>query len=308
MAGFAPVGDFVDGVSMTVMSHMATLEVPGLFASDEEGGVVQRFRNVIAPLDSARVQAETLSPAEVTENYRNYGNALESYGVTMAFAPVVDVEGGPAIGSRSYSDDPAVVIEYAGAVIDGYLQAGITPVLKHFPGHGRASADSHDGVATTPPLEQLRTLDLLPYEALLSDDVGVMVGHLNVPGFTDGLPASLSPAAIDGLLRGEMGFDGLVVSDALGMGAIRQVATPEEAIVMFLRAGGDLGLVDLSDVEASRTAVVSAVESGQLEALRLHEAVNRVLRIKSVLGLDCTVPLTLQAHAALRGALLARFA
>ena len=98
MAGFAPVGDFVDGVSMTVMSHMATLEVPGLFASDEEGGVVQRFRNVIAPLDSARVQAETLSPAEVTENYRNYGNALESYGVTMAFAPVVDVEGGPAIG------------------------------------------------------------------------------------------------------------------------------------------------------------------------------------------------------------------
>ncbi len=312
VSGFAPVGAFVDSLSSTdsatgFISGLASGNPPPIVASDEEGGTVQRFRALVGDLPSARRQVEMYTPARLTELFGAYGTSIKELGVTMAFAPVVDVEGGPAIGSRSYSDDPAVVIKYAGAVIDGYLEAGITPVLKHFPGHGRASADSHDGAATTPPLDELRQRDLLPYEALLSDDVGVMVGHLAVPGLTDGMPASLSPAAINGLLRGEFEFDGLVVSDALGMGAVRQVATPEEAIVMFLRAGGDLALVDWADVDASRSAVVAAVQSGRLEELRLQQAVNRVLRVKGVLGRDCSIPWKLRADAAARGALLAHF-
>ncbi len=311
LSGIAPVGDFVAEANVGVdffrqlTADLASSDVPGLFASDEEGGPVQRFDELIWPLPSARRQVESMTLAEVSQMYSDYGAGLAAFDVSMAFAPVVDVGDGPAIGSRSYGSDPDVVIEYAGAAIAGYLDAGVTPVLKHFPGHGRASADTHDGAATTPPLDELRATDLAPYEAMLSDDVGVMVGHLDVPGLTDGRPASLSRAAINGLLRTELGFDGLVVSDALGMGAIRQVATGPDAAVLFLQAGGDLALVDAVDASDAHAAIVAAVTSGRLEPFRLHQAVTHVLRVKDVEG-DCATPWGLIATASVRGALLAR--
>ena len=313
IGGIAPLGDLVSAADVgpgsfrRITAGLDASDVPGLFASDEEGGPVQRFRELLGPIPSARTQARTMSVEEVESMYADYGNRLADSDISMAFAPVVDVGGGPAIGTRSYGDDPAVVIEYAGAAIDGYLAAGITPVLKHFPGHGRASADTHDGAATTPPLDELRQLDLVPYQALLTDDVAVMVGHLDVPGLTGGEPASLSYEAITGLLRAELGFDGLVVSDALGMGAIRQVATGPEAAVLFLQAGGDLALVDAVDVVGAHAAVLSAVGTGWLEPLRLHQAATRVLRTKDLNG-ECTAPWALVARASVRGTLLASFA
>lgn len=313
IGGIAPLGDLItsadwdEGSFGEATASLDRFDVPGLFASDEEGGSVQRFRDALGPIPSARQQVETMSPAEVEAMYASYGAELATFGVSMAFAPVVDIGGGPAIGNRSYGDDPAVVIEFAGAAIAGYLSAGITPVLKHFPGHGRASADTHNGAATTPPIDELRSSDLLPYEALLSDDIAIMVGHLDVPGLTDGAPASLSSDAITGVLRRELGFAGLVISDALGMGAIRQLATGPEAAVMFLQAGGDLALIDAVDAVDAHAAIVAAVASGRLEPFRLHQAVTQVLRVKHVAG-DCATPWGLIATASSRGALLSRFA
>jgi beta-N-acetylhexosaminidase len=301
ITGIAPFGTVSSDELAALASLLADQSAPFgvLVASDEEGGRVQRFRGVIAALPSASNQAATMTPDEVEALYTEYGTTLRGLGVTIAFAPVVDVGGGPAIGSRSYSDDQAVVAEYASAVIAGYRAAGILPVLKHFPGHGRASADTHDGAAVTPPLEDLRGIDLAPYVEIIANakgenenggengtgGVAVMVGHLDVPGLTNGTPASMSPAAITGLLRDELGFSGLVISDALGMGAILQFATPAEAAVQFLIAGGDLAIINLADAADVHAAIVDAVASERLPQARLDEAAERVLQIK---GIDAT--------------------
>lgn len=296
VAGFAPLGSVSADESKVIESLVDAGRYGTLIASDEEGGTVQRFRDLLGPLPSARRQYESMSVDEVRSMYHEYGEALAALGVSMAFAPVVDVGGGPAIGSRSYRDNPDTVTRYAGAVVAGYQLAGIVPVLKHFPGHGSASADTHDGAATTPPLSELRERDLLPYRALLGDPfaaeaggaagVAVMIGHLDVPGLTDGLPASLSEAAITGLLRDELGFDGLVISDAVGMGAILQLTTAADAVIRFLLAGGDLALVNAADVATVRDSLIDAVTTGQLPEARLAESVERVLRTKGF-SIDC---------------------
>ena len=115
-----------------------------------------------------------------------------------------------------------MVTTHGVAFAEGVLEGGLVPVAKHFPGHGRANADSHAELATTPGLEELRMVDLLPF-GLVPEGSAVMVGHLAVPGLTDGVPASLSAAAVTGILRGEMGFDGVVVTDDLSMGAVAQL-------------------------------------------------------------------------------------
>ena len=156
-------------------------------------------------------------------------------------------------------------------------------MLKHFPGHGSGEANSHDGPVGTPPIESLRTRDLLPFEALATDTpVGVMVGHLNVPGLSGTTPASISPAAYD-LLRDELGFDGLAVSDSLSMGAIAGTIPPESAVVQTIAAGADLALfVTIADPAAAITALEQAAADGILPATRIDEAVTRVLAAKGV--------------------------
>jgi beta-N-acetylhexosaminidase len=261
-----------------------------LIASDEEGGRVQNLRNELGAIPSAAELARTMSPAEVEQLFAGYGLKLRLAGVGVALAPDVDVGAGPAIGTRSFSDDPAVVATYAAAVVAGYQEAGVLPVLKHFPGHGHASANTHDGSAVVPPIDQLRQDDLVPFKLLLAaqgDHVAVMVGHLEVPDLTDGLPASLSPAAIDGVLRKELGFDGLVISDALRMGAISQSFSAGDATLRFLAAGGDLAMVSLADAEDVRHQVVVALATGRLDR---DQAVASVVRVFKAKGIDpCTL-------------------
>ena len=165
---------------------------------------------------------------------------MRGLGITIDFAPVVDVTDAPddtVIGDRSFSSDPAVVTAYAGAYARGLRDAGLLPVLKHFPGHGHGSGDSHTGGVTTPPLDQLQNDDLVPYRTLVSAaPVGVMVGHLQVPGLTGDQPASLSRAAVQ-LLRTGTGykapaFDGPVFSDDLSsMAAINEHYTVPDAVL-----------------------------------------------------------------------------
>jgi beta-N-acetylhexosaminidase len=174
------------------------------------------------------------------------------------------------------------VIDYAGAYAQGLRDAGVLPVLKHFPGHGHASGDSHEGGVVTPPLDELKTDDLIPYGVLTTQaPVAVMVGHMQVPGLTGTDPASLSPAAY-GLLRsggyGGPGFGGLVYSDDLSsMGAINQRYSVPEAVLRALQAGADVALwVTTDEVPAVLDRLEKALAAGELSQARVDDSVLKV--------------------------------
>jgi len=257
--------------------------VPLLIAADEEGGTVQRLDGLLGSLPSAAAVAATMTAEEARALAADHGTQMKMLGVNMALAPVADVGRGPGIGSRSFSESSEVVTEYAAATAEGYLDAGVIPVLKHFPGHGRASGDSHQALPATPPLEELSRNDLLPYVELLGiDGVAVMVGHLDVPGLTDGVPASLSPSAIDGLLRGELGFDGLVLIDSLAMGAVAAFSTGEAARLALL-AGADVVIVPSpASVPPLLESLLADLDAGRLGWDVVDDSVERVLAAKGV--------------------------
>jgi beta-N-acetylhexosaminidase len=228
---------------------------------------------------------------QVRDLGRARGTALAARGVSVDFAPVVDVSDQPAdavIGDRSFSADPAVAARYAGAFAEGLRASGVLPVLKHFPGHGHASGDSHLGRVTTPPLAQLRTTDLQPYADLLgAGRVAVMVGHLDVPGLTDGLPTSLTPATYR-LLRDDYHFDGLVVTDDLGaMKAVTGTFALPDAVVRALSAGADAalwssGARNAAEIGTVLDALEKALADGRLDPATNDRAVARVLAAKGV--------------------------
>src|SRR5271157_942054 len=179
--------------------------LPLAVSVDEEGGRVSRLKSLIGPAPSARQLAQTQSPDQVYNFELDRGRKMRNLGITIDFAPVVDVVSDApddsVIGDRSFGPDPDKVTVYAKAYAQGLRDAGLLPVLKHFPGHGHGSGDSHTGAVVTPPLEALKNDDLVPYRTLLDPGVdqgrvAVMIGHLQVPGLTGDLPASLSPAAI----------------------------------------------------------------------------------------------------------------
>ncbi|GAA3571404.1 glycoside hydrolase family 3 N-terminal domain-containing protein [Amycolatopsis ultiminotia] len=287
-------GIFIGGNKTTLLQNGAltavqqAAKIPVSVAVDEEGGRVQRVDELDGSLPSARELAATKSPDEVRALGEQRGKQLRARGVTVDYAPDADVSDEPddaVIGDRSYSPDPAKVREYAMAFAQGLRAGGIQPVLKHFPGHGRGSGDSHRGTVTTPPLDQLEQTDLLPYRDLAEyGRVAVMVGHLDVPGLTDGVPASLSPAAYR-LLRGEFRFTGPVITDDLGgMKAITDQYPLPEAVLKALQAGADAALFSSGngDVPAVLDRLTQAVGSGELPAAQVAASAGRVLAGKGV--------------------------
>ncbi len=263
--------------------------LPPAVSVDEEGGRVQRLSDIIGSQPSPRVLAETRTPQEVRDIAFERGSAMRNLGITVDFAPVVDVtteSDDEVIGDRSFGSDPATVVEYAGAYAKGLRDAGLLPVLKHFPGHGNASGDSHEGGVTTPPLAELQSNDLVPYHALTrASPVAVMVGHMQVPGLTGTTPASLSPAAYDLLRSGGYGgppFGGVVFTDDLSsMGAINQRFGVADAVLRALQAGADVALwVTTDEVPAVLDRLESAVNGGELDMGRVDGSVLRVATIK----------------------------
>jgi beta-N-acetylhexosaminidase len=256
--------------------------LPLAVSVDEEGGRVSRLAGVIGSQPSPRVLAQTKTPAEVRGIAFQRGQAMRNLGVTIDFAPVVDVtteSDGEVIGDRSFGSDPAQVVEFAGAYAQGLRDAGVLPVLKHFPGHGRASGDSHQGGVVTPDLAELQASDLVPYRTLAAAvPVAVMVGHMQVPGMTGTDPASLSPAAY-GLLRsggyGGPPFGGLVFTDDLSsMGAINQRYGVADAVLRGLQAGADVALwVTTDEVPAVLDRLENAVAAGELSAAQVDGSV-----------------------------------
>jgi beta-N-acetylhexosaminidase len=264
--------------------------LPLAVSVDEEGGRVERLSKLIGPAPSARVLAATQSPDQVYQLALDRGRQMRGMGITVDFAPVVDVTDAAddtVIGDRSFSNDPAVVTAYAGAYARGLRDAGLLPVLKHFPGHGHGSGDSHTaGAVTTPPLADLLKSDLIPYQTLTTEaPVAVMIGHLEVPGLTGNTPASLSGAAV-GLLRsggyGGPGFDGPVFSDDLSsMAAIADRYGVAEAVLRSLQAGIDVALwVTTDEVPAVLDRLEKAVNAGELSLPAVETSVLRMARLK----------------------------
>ena len=287
--GGAVLMNWTSGSTAADLSALKTAgSLPLLIATDEEGGTVQRLDSLGA-LPSATKAGASMTAAEVEQLITRHAVAVRALGIDIVFAPVVDV-GPPAgtgpIGSRVYGNDPAVVSDMAAAVVRGWQSVGILPVLKHFPGHGSASADTHDRGATTAPLDALRARDMLPYAALATTGAAVMVGHLDVPGLTDaeGVPASLSRAAITDLLRGEYGYaNALVFTDALGMKAVTNNFSVSEAAERAIGAGADVVIfVNTDDTDLVIERLVDAVATGRLSAARLDDAVARVLATKHI--------------------------
>ncbi|CAM3411959.1 glycoside hydrolase family 3 N-terminal domain-containing protein [Mycolicibacterium frederiksbergense] len=250
---------------------------------DEEGGRVSRLAGVIGSQPSARELAQTKTPDEVYGIALERGRAMRGLGITVDFAPVVDLtQQSAAIGDRSFGDDPETVTEYAGAYARGLRDAGVLPVLKHFPGHGRAAGDSHTGAVSTPPLADLQNDDLVPYRTLTQQPpVAVMVGHMQVPGLTGGEQASLSPAAYN-LLRTEFGFGGLVYTDDLSsMAAINQQYGVAAAVLKSLQAGADVALwITTAEVPAVLDRLEQAVAAGELSPGAVDASVQRVAAAK----------------------------
>ncbi|QUR65992.1 glycoside hydrolase family 3 N-terminal domain-containing protein [Mycobacterium spongiae] len=260
---------------------------------DEEGGRVSRLRSLIGGRGpSARELAQTETVEQVHDVAQERGRQMKELGITVDFAPVVDVTDAPpdtVIGDRSFGSNPEQVTAYAGAYAQGLRDAGVMPVLKHFPGHGHGSGDSHTGAVTTPPLGELVTDDLVPYRSLVTaDPVAVMMGHLQVPGLTGDVPASLSKAALD-LLRTGTGyggppFDGPVFSDDLSsMAAISERFGVAEAVLRTLQAGTDIALwVSTKEVPAVLDRLEQALAAGELDSSAIDESIVRVATMKNV--------------------------
>ncbi|MFD0204831.1 glycoside hydrolase family 3 N-terminal domain-containing protein [Saccharothrix carnea] len=286
-------GIFIGGDDVGLLSSGALASVhaasalPLTVAVDDEGGRVQRIEALDGSLPSARRMAADLSPDEVRAVAQDRGLALRERGVTTDLAPVLDTSGQPdrtVIGDRSFSPDPNTALGYALAFAEGLHNAGVTPVVKHFPGHGNTTGDSHLGAVTSPPLDALRGTDLVPYRHLPRfGDVVVMLGHIEVPGLTGGVPATLSPEAY-ALLRGEFGFTGPAMTDDLGaMRAITDRVGLPEAVTQALAAGADIALWSSGGrITEVLNHLEGAVASGALPAARVDEAIHRVLTAKQV--------------------------
>ncbi len=261
----------------------SSLVGPMIVAVDEEGGRVQRLESVVGRQPSAREVAANETPAVARERARAHATALGELGFTMNLAPVVDLDTGSFIGDRSYGSDPDLVTAYAFEVADGILDGGLSPVLKHFPGHG-AGTDSHFGLPTLPELDELRTTDLVPFErGAARGDLPIMVGHLVVPGLTDGQPATLSRAAVTGLLRGELGFNGLVMTDAFNMEAISATTNNADAAELAIGAGVDLVMLGtIREVGLAVEQLVDAVTSGRLSDEAVTTAFLRVMQHRNL--------------------------
>lgn len=255
---------------------------------DQEGGVVSRMPpgTVIFPSAMAMTAAGSSHDAQTAAYYS--ARELAALGVNCNFAPVLDVNTNPqnpVIGVRSYGNNVQQVIEYSCAVQKGIIQAGVLPSIKHFPGHGDTEVDSHLGLPVVDKTrEELFACELAPFaEAIKQNAPCVMVSHMLFPAFDNsGMPASLSEPIMQDLLRNHMGFNGLIISDCLEMGAITDHFGTANAFVTGIKAGLDIGCISHTAtlVEEAIQQAYKAVQDGSLPVERIENALHHVLKAK----------------------------
>ncbi len=265
-------------------------DIPPLLAVDEEGGTVSRVGvnpdMGVNAFDDMAEYGEAGDAETVRGIGQTMGAQLRELGFNVNLAPVADVLTNPrnrSIGRRSFSSDPAVAAEMVRAMVEGMEESGCISALKHFPGQGDVSGDTHKGLAVSErTLEEMESCEFQPFEAGIAAGAPmVMVGHLSVPALTGGedTPASLSPEVITGTLRERLGFRGVVITDALDMDAVTERYDAAEAAVAALEAGADLLLMP-DDLDGAVEGVLEALDDGTLSEERIGESVVRILAMK----------------------------
>ena len=278
----------VAGLCGALQAEARGLGLPPLvIAVDQEGGTVSRLPAPFVTVPSPMAQAATGDPGAAERCALISGRQLRAVGITMNFAPVLDINNQPAnpvIRTRSFGDDPAAVTRFGVAAVRGYEAANIIATVKHFPGHGDTAVDSHHGLPTVAHgLDRLRAVELAPFAAAIAAGVpAVMTAHI-VFSALDDVPATLSRRILTGLLREEMGFTGLIVTDAMDMGAIVARYGQANAVVAAKAAGADLlEMVDTLDTQiAAATALRAAAESGRLPLACFEDTAARLTALRT---------------------------
>lgn len=258
-------------------------KLPLFISADEEGGNVGRLMYKLGTTWVNSMYSYKDEGADTAyANAKTIGTDMVSCLFNTDFAPVADVWTNPAntvIGDRAYSDDFEQAAELVASAVRGFTDAGVICCLKHFPGHGDTSTDTHEGAAVvSKSFDELRAGEFLPFVSGIEAGADmVMIGHITVTS-VDPEPATISKAIITDVLRGELGWDGVVISDSLDMGALAGYDNGE-VCVKFLEAGGDI-LLGIPDIETALTALEAAVTDGRLTESRIDESVQRVLELK----------------------------
>jgi len=296
LAGVTLFGPNVSGPEQlsALTSALRAAAVEPVIAIDEEGGDVTRLAHLTGSPYPGNAALGAVDDVALTRAvYQALGTDLAAVGINVDLAPSVDVNtaaGNPIIGTRSFGDRTGLVSRHAAAAVHGLQAAGVAACAKHFPGHGSTRDDTHHVVATVDgDLALVRERDLPPFAAAIAAGVAaIMPGHLRVPGVTGDLPATQSAAALGGLLRGELGFTGVIISDALEMRAVSARNGITDAAVRAVAAGVDLLCLGRDQDEdaylAVRTAITAAVWAGTLTEARLEEAAARVAGFRAVLA------------------------
>ncbi|MFA0887838.1 MAG: glycoside hydrolase family 3 protein [Synergistales bacterium] len=288
----------VAGLTASLQEAAAAAQsLPPFVAVDQEGGRVSRLTKGVTVFPGNMALGATGDPDLAAKAARITSRELRILGITVNFAPVVDVQSNPAnpvIGTRSFGSDPALVARMATAMVAPAAEEGVLCTAKHFPGHGNTSVDSHAGLPIdTHPREILEKVNFVPFSAMVRSGVpAIMTAHVVMPDLDQGnvLPATLLPKAY-AVLRGEMGFSGLAVTDSLGMKALDRYWSIEETAVLALQAGADLLVLgadpghEPEEIERVHRAIVSAVLTDRIPKSRLDEAVKRILQAKETLNI-----------------------
>lgn len=265
------------------------MKIPLFISTDQEGGMVARVTEPATVFPGSMAAGATRSTQFAQKSAEITARELKSLGINMDLAPVLDVNVNPAnpvINVRSFSEDPDLVTKMGVAQVKGFQGQNIIATAKHFPGHGDTDVDSHYGLPIIHhDRETLEKVDLKPFRAAIDAGIdAIMTAHIVVPALDDsGLPATLSKPILTDLLRKEMGFDGLIITDSLGMSGAN-VLPPDRVPVEAFKAGADI-LLNPPDVDLAYNAVLDAVKSGEISQKRLDESVYRILWYKMKRGL-----------------------
>ncbi|MER7946711.1 glycoside hydrolase family 3 protein [Streptomyces sp. NPDC096079] len=264
--------------------------VPVLISTDQEHGIVCRVGKPATLLPGAMALGAGGSHADARKAAEIAGQELAAVGIRQNYAPVADVNVNPAnpvIGVRSFGSDPQAVAGLVAAQVKGYQRAGVAATSKHFPGHGDTAVDSHYGLPTiTHTRDEWARLDAPPFRSAIAAGIdSIMTAHIVVPALDPSEdPATLSRPILTGILREQLGYDGVVVTDSLGMEGVRTKYGDERVPVLALKAGVDQ-LLNPPRLDVAWNAVLKAVKDGELTEARLDESILRILKLKAKLGL-----------------------
>ncbi|KAB7706642.1 beta-N-acetylhexosaminidase [Bacillus aerolatus] len=270
--------------SLQELAEASPFDVPLMMAVDQEGGDILRMRENVSPIPSQQQLGQMASAEEVYNVAKLNGKELDSMGIHINFSPVLDLS---ETDTRSFGKDPKKTYEYGAKVIQGLNDSSVTGAVKHFPGHGRSNVDPHVETSSVEADQlELENSDLYPFAKMIQEkDNGqffVMVTHVKYPAYDKDKPASLSPIIMEQLLREKLGYDGLVVTDDLEMGAVNKYYSYEDMGKEAVQAGADLLLVchEYEHQLEVYNALIKAVKSGEIPIERINEAAGRVISYK----------------------------